>query len=144
MQYVKTSEAQYVPGADHTLCGSRSGANAIAVWMVLHNHGSDGWRTKIQSLIDRTTDVCFQLSELNIRYYRNPHINIIAINADDIPVEVAEKYFLVADSYEQKTSWWKIVVMPHITRGIIDLFINDLKKGVKGTNNLEKHNRPLS
>lgn len=128
MQYVRTSEAQYVPGTDHTLCGSRSGANAIAVWMILHNHGSDGWRTKMQGLVDRTTDVCCQLNDLGIRYFRNPHINIIAINAEDISDIIAAKYFLVADSYEQKPSWWKIVVMPHITRGTIDTFIGDLKK----------------
>jgi glutamate/tyrosine decarboxylase-like PLP-dependent enzyme len=134
MQYVKTSEAQYVPGTDHTLCGSRSGANAIAVWMILHNYGSEGWKAKIQSLVDRTTDVCCQLQDLGIRYYRNPHINIIAINAEDIPAAIAEKYFLVSDSYEQKPSWWKIVVMPHITRGIIDSFINDLKNGERETN----------
>ena len=127
IKYVKTSEAQYVPGADHTLCGSRSGANAVAVWMVLHNHGSEGWKTKIKSLVDRTTDVCCQLDELGIRYYRNSNINIIAIHASDIPADIAEKYFLVADSHEHEPKWWKIVIMPHITRGAIDSFIQDLK-----------------
>jgi tyrosine decarboxylase/aspartate 1-decarboxylase len=134
MQYVKTLEAQYVPGTDHTLCGSRSGANAIAVWMVLHNHGSDGWKTKIQNLIDRTTDLCCELDELGIAFYRNPHINIVAIHADDIPTYIAKKYFLVADSYEQKPQWWKIVVMPHITRGAIDSLINDLKTEIGSKN----------
>ncbi len=127
IQYVKTSEAQYVPGADHTLCGSRSGANAVAVWMVLHNHGSEGWKTKMKSLVDRTTDVCCLLDELGIRYFRNKNINIIAIHASDIPAAVAEKYFLVADSHENEPQWWKIVVMPHITMGAIDSFIQDLK-----------------
>jgi tyrosine decarboxylase/aspartate 1-decarboxylase len=127
MQYVKTSEAQYVPGTDHTLCGSRSGANAVAVWMVLHTYGSEGWKTKMQSLIDRTTDVCIKLDELGMRYFRNPHINIIAIRATDISKTVAENYFLVADSYENEPQWWKIVIMPHITRGTIDSFVNDLK-----------------
>lgn len=140
MKYVKTSEAQYVPGTDHTLCGSRSGANAIAVWMILHNHGSDGWKTKMQSLVDRTTDVCSLLSNLGIRYFRNPFINIITINAADIPALVAEKYFLVADSYEKEPQWWKIVMMPHITRGIIDSFINDLKSELKLQNKLATKN----
>lgn len=131
MHYVKTTEAQYVPGADHTLCGSRSGANAVAVWMVLHNHGSHGWKAKMQALVDRTTDVCSQLDEMSIGYYRNPYINIIAIKAEDIPAFIAEKYFLVADSYEREPLWWKIVMMPHITRGIIDLFMNDLRAEIR-------------
>lgn len=136
MQYVKTSEAQYVPGTDHTLCGSRSGANAVAVWMVLHNYGSEGWKTKMQSLVDRTTDVCCQLDDLGIRYFRNPYINIIAIHATDIPRSVAEKYFLVVDSHEHEPKWWKIVIMPHITRGAIDAFINDLKSEATPKTNL--------
>lgn len=131
IQHVKTAEAQYVPGADHTLCGSRSGANAVAVWMVLHNYGSQGWKIKMQSLIDRTTDVCCKLDGLGIGYYRNPFINIIAIKAGDIPAHIAEKYFLVADSYEYKPKWWKIVMMPHITHGTIDLFINDIQSEIK-------------
>lgn len=130
IQYVKTSEAQYVPGADHTLCGSRSGANAVAVWMVLYNHGSEGWKTKMKSLIDRTTDLCCQLDELGVHYYRNTHINIITIHASDISAAIAEKYFLVADSHEQEPKWWKIVVMPHITRGALDSFLQDLKSEI--------------
>jgi len=135
MQHVQTHEAQYVKGTDHTLCGSRSGANAIAVWMVLHNYGSEGWKTKIQSLIDRTTEICSQLDDFGILHFRNPHINIIAIDAAAIPSTIAEKYFLVADSYEHEPKWWKIVVMPHITRGTIDSFMNDLKSEIKLRNN---------
>ncbi len=131
MKYVKTSEAQYVPGTDHTLCGSRSGANAVAVWMVLHTHGSAGWAAKMQMLNDKTTDICCHLDQLGIHYYRNPFINIIAIHAEEIPEKVAKKYFLVADSYEHQPKWWKIVMMPHITRGAIDSFIFDLKAEIK-------------
>ena len=35
IEYAQTAEASYVQGTDFTLCGSRSGANAIAVWMIL-------------------------------------------------------------------------------------------------------------
>jgi tyrosine decarboxylase/aspartate 1-decarboxylase len=130
LKYVQTSEAQYVPGTDHTLCGSRSGANAVAVWMVLHTHGFAGWKAKMQILTDKTTEICNQLDRLGIRYFRNPFINIIAIYASDIPRQVAEKYFLVADSYEHDPRWWKIVMMPHITRGAIDAFVSDLKSAI--------------
>lgn len=127
MQYVRTNEAQYVPGTDHTLCGSRSGANAVAVWMVLHNYGSQGWNTKIRSLVDLTTDICVRLDKRGITYYRNPYMNIIAIRSSDISADVAEKFHLVADTYEGTPQWWKIVVMPHITRGAIDAFMQALE-----------------
>ena len=35
IENVLTKEAEYVEGMDLTLCGSRSGANAIAVYMIL-------------------------------------------------------------------------------------------------------------
>ena len=127
MEYVCTDEAQYIPGKDYTLCGSRSGANAISVWMILRTHGSDGWRVKMQMLNDRTTRLCNKLNELGIRYFRDPHINIIAIRSSHISVQLAEKYHLVADTYEHEASWYKIVVMPHVRQGILDQFINELK-----------------
>lgn len=131
IQHVCTNEAQYVLGKDHTLCGSRSGANAVAVWMILHNHGSEGWKIKMQLLLDRTTEVCHRLDELGVRYFRNNFLNIIAIKAEYISKAVAEKYNLVGDTYENETKWWKIVMMPHITRGTIDSFINELKSEMK-------------
>ena len=39
INYVYTETASYVKGLDATLVGSRSGANAIAVWMILKSHG---------------------------------------------------------------------------------------------------------
>ena len=43
MHFANTEEASYVEGQDFTLIGSRSGANAIAIWMILMNYGPHGW-----------------------------------------------------------------------------------------------------
>lgn len=40
IEYVLTEEAEYIEGMDLTVCGSRSGANAVAVWMILFTYGS--------------------------------------------------------------------------------------------------------
>jgi tyrosine decarboxylase / aspartate 1-decarboxylase len=52
LQYVSTTEADYVDGFDSTLIGSRSGANAIAIWMILMTYGPHGWEEKIMTLQD--------------------------------------------------------------------------------------------
>ncbi|MBW8050873.1 MAG: aspartate aminotransferase family protein [Cytophagales bacterium] len=127
MQYVCTEEARYIQGKDYTLCGSRSGANAISVWMILRTHGSDGWKVKISKLMDRTTHLCNQLSESGVRFFRSPFLNIIAIKAEDISVKLAKKYHLVADTFEGIPQWWKIVMMGHVKQGVLDSFISDLK-----------------
>jgi glutamate/tyrosine decarboxylase-like PLP-dependent enzyme len=128
MHYACTEEARYIPGKDYTLCGSRSGANAVAVWMILHTYGSEGWKAKMENLVSRTTDLCQQLDRLGIEYFRNPLINIIAIKSKYIDPSVAGKYMLVADDYERGAKWWKIVMMPHVKKGTLDRFINELQR----------------
>ncbi len=127
MNYVKTEEAQYIPGKDYTLCGSRSGANAISIWMILRIHGSDGWKAKMSMLNDHTSGICNKLKEMNIEFFRNHYLNIIAIKSKYISEKLANKYYLVADSYEHKPKWFKIVVMPHVKKGAIDQFLSELK-----------------
>ena len=127
MEYVCTNEAQYVPGKDYTLCGSRSGANAVAVWMILQIHGSEGWKLKMQLLNDKAERLCSKLDALNVFYFRNQHLNIIAIKSSFIPDALAKKYHLVSDSYEHTPKWYKIVIMPHVKQGTLDSFINELQ-----------------
>jgi glutamate/tyrosine decarboxylase-like PLP-dependent enzyme len=124
--HVCTNEAGYVKGKDFTLCGSRSGANAVCVWMILRIHGSSGWRVKMHQLIDRTTSICEKLNEWGILYYRHPDLNIVTIHSSCISAELAQRYHLVPDRHEDP-SWYKIVVMPHVRQGIIDDFLNELK-----------------
>jgi len=126
LKYVCTNEAGYVKGKDFTLCGSRSGANAVCVWMILRIHGSTGWRVKMQDLVDRANSICEKLDEWQIEHYRNPHLNIIAIKSRYVSRELAKEYHLVPDNHLEP-EWYKVVVMPHVRRGIIDDFLMQLK-----------------
>lgn len=113
MKYATTKEASYVEGEDSTLIGSRSGANAISIWMILSTYGPFGWAEKIFILQKRTNWMCEKLNELNVEHYRNPFSNIITIKADCIDKEVAAKFGLVPDNHHTP-SWFKIVVMDHV------------------------------
>lgn len=127
MEYVQTDEAKYVYGKDYTICGSRSGANAVTVWMTLMIHGSAGWKVKMEHLQDKTSRVCAKLDKMGVRYFRNPDVNIIAIRSEYISSALAEKYRLIPDNSEGGAKWWKIVVMQHVKQGFLDSFTNDLK-----------------
>lgn len=126
IEYTQTKEAAYVHGTDFTLCGSRSGANAISVWMILMTHGSEGWTYRMQQLLDRTDSICDALDEMEIEYYRHPNMNIVAIKAEYISYKLIEKYHLVADDFNNP-KWWKIVMMMHVDWPIIDNFLMELK-----------------
>ncbi len=126
MEYVLTEEAQYVTGMDLTLIGSRSGANAIAVWMILMTYGPYGWLEKMQTLIYRTDRLCTELDNRNISYFRDKDMNIVTIKSDQISSDLAHKYGLVPESHDGNNKWWKIVIMDHVDLNILMQFVNEI------------------
>ena len=126
IENVLTKEAEYVEGMDLTLCGSRSGANAVAVWMILFTYGPNGWFEKVSVLQMRTQFLCNQLDAMQIQYFREPFMNIVTIKAEYIPIKVAEKYGLVPQQHDENNQWYKIVLMDHVEVEHLTTFIEDL------------------
>jgi glutamate/tyrosine decarboxylase-like PLP-dependent enzyme len=123
---VISSSAKYVKGMDSTLCGSRSGANAIATWMILSSYGSSGGVRFCNNLISITNIFCKKLDSINVKYYRNMFMNVIAISSESINEELAREFFLVPDTHNSRPNWWKIVVMDHVEVEHLDLFFSKL------------------
>lgn len=126
MKYALTKEAQYVTGTDLTLSGSRSGANAVAVWLILTSYGPFGWLEKINKLLYRTQWCCKELDRLGVRYYNRPGMNIITILAADVPGELPQKFGLVPDAHDGPATWYKIVVMDHVALDYLQQFVQEL------------------
>ena len=124
MHYANTEEASYVEGQDFTLIGSRSGANAIAIWMILMTYGPHGWFEKTLLLSHRTTWLCEQLEERKIAYFRYPDANIVTMKASYLNPKLCKKYGLVPDNHQQP-DWFKIVVMDHVTVEKLEAFLAD-------------------
>nr|WP_294935511.1 pyridoxal-dependent decarboxylase [uncultured Flavobacterium sp.] len=127
IENVLTKEAEYVEGMDLTLCGSRSGANAVAVWMILFTYGAHTWFEKISVLQMRTEWFCRQLDQLGIRYFRNPFMNIVTIKAEGISEAVAQKFDLVPQKHDHTNQWYKIIVMDHVEIEHLSMFIETLR-----------------
>ncbi|MEN8123815.1 MAG: pyridoxal-dependent decarboxylase [Bacteroidota bacterium] len=128
IENVLTKEAEYVEGMDLTLCGSRSGANAVAFWMILFTYGPFGWYEKISVLQMRTDWFCKQLNELGVKYFREEKMNIVTIHAKYIPEEMAEKYHLVPQKHNEANKWYKVVIMDHVEIDNLLQLINALKE----------------
>ncbi len=127
MENVLTTEAQYVEGMDLTLCGSRSGANAVAVWVILTTYGPHKWFEKISILKMRTNWLCKRLDEMGIPYFREPEMNIVTIRSQAVPKELAKKFSLVPESHTSENEWYKIVLMEHVEVEHLKDFIQELK-----------------
>jgi len=126
IQYANTQEASYVEGEDFTLIGSRSGANAVAVWMVLCKHGPYGWFEKVLILQKRTEWLCKELDALKIKFYRNPASNILTIREAFVPASIAEKFGLIPDNHDVP-KWYKVVIMDHVSIEKLAELIADLE-----------------
>ncbi len=127
MNYATTQEASYVEGEDCTLIGSRSGANAISVWMILSKYGPYGWYEKIFILQKRTEWLCKELDALDIDYFRHPKSNIVTIKSKHLTPAIAHRYSLVPDSHHAP-KWYKVVVMEHVTIEKLMPLVEDLKR----------------
>lgn len=122
MKYAQTDSASYVIGADCTISGSRSGANAIAIWLIFAAYGRHEWFEKCTTLERRTTWLAKELDKRGIHYYRSPLSNIITMHANQIPADVILQFGLVPDDH-RNPSWLKIVVMEHVTIEKLEAFL---------------------
>lgn len=127
IENVLTQEAEYVEGMDLTLCGSRSGSNAVAVWMILFTYGPHGWYEKVSILQMRTKYLCKELEKLGVDFYRHPYMNIVTVDAQFISKELEKKYDLVPQKHNDDNKWYKIVLMDHVEVEHLTNFIDDLK-----------------
>ncbi len=128
IENVLTKEAQYVDGMDLTMVGSRSGANAIAVWMILFSYGYYGWFEKINTLLLRTEWFCKQLNKLDIEYFRDPFMNIVTLKSKYVLAELAQKYGLVPETHNGDNNWYKVIMMDHVEIDDLSKFVDELKE----------------
>ncbi len=125
MKYAQTDSASYVVGADCTISGSRSGANAIAIWLIFAAYGRHEWFEKCTTLERRTTWLAKELDKRGIQFYRSPLSNIITMHANQIPADLILQFGLVPDDH-RNPSWLKIVVMEHVTIEKLEAFLAKL------------------
>lgn len=130
IQHANTKEASYVEGEDFTLIGSRSGANAIATWMILSKNGPFGWQEKVFILQKRTNWMCKQLELLGIEYYRHQNSNIVTLKSEFVDKEIASKFGLVPDNH-QSPNWFKVVIMEHVTIEKLSMLLEQLEATIQ-------------
>ena len=126
IHHVYTASAAYVPGLDCTLSGSRSGTNAVAVWMILQSYGSEGGAAFCRELVTRAQGLCSALTALGVGFYRHRDMNVIALHARDVPEAIARRYLLVPDTHDGSATWLKIVIMEHVDAPLLERFVADL------------------
>ena len=80
----------------------------------------------------RTQWLCDKLDALNVKYFRNPFMNIVTIHSEFIVPSLVEKFDLVPQTHGIGNKWYKIVLMDHVEVEHLTKFIDELKASVNG------------
>lgn len=123
--------APYVPGNDHTLCGSRSGAMAISCWAAMKKMGKNGYAKEANRLLKLSNKIRERLEGCGMSVFKND-INILAVKTP-FPKNLVHTFIthmhenfpadLSNPSNPERISIWNIVVMKHTTEALINDFL---------------------
>lgn len=126
---------------DKTLINSRNAAAAVACWGVFNYLGKSGFSAKLHQLILVKEYLIKKLEKSNLaEIISDPGTNMLCVhflnrNGGCLP-EIIEKKYVLDGFYLfykcQKIMCYKIYIMPHVTQGALDHFVNDLKIAFKG------------
>ncbi len=113
-----------------TIVGTRSGASVIAVWAIMKFLGVLGYIDIVRKCMKVTNYFASRLKEIRgIKLVREPVMNIIGFTSDQYSIYKIDK--------ELRRKRWaigcfpdmlRVVVMPHIQKSHVDMFIHDLSK----------------
>ncbi|MBN1324531.1 MAG: tyrosine decarboxylase MfnA [Methanotrichaceae archaeon] len=110
-----------------SLTGTRSGASAAATYAVMMRLGRSGFVDIVNRCMDLTRHLVTQARKMGIEPVIEPVMNVVCLNVDDLPgvrSRLMARGWHVSVSREPQAL--RIIIMPHITRPNLDLFLEDL------------------
>ena len=123
-------ESPYLTIAKHaTLSGTRNSAAVASTYAVMKLLGRDGYKNVVKRCMDSTNYLVNRLNEIGLNTVIKPVMNVVGIEMKH-PYKIKK----MLDKIGWKLSLahcpkcLRIVVMPHVTKNVIDNFIPDLKK----------------
>ncbi len=115
----------------NTLVGTRSGAAVAAVWAVLRHLGRPGYVNLVRQAMQDTlwfTSAVAQVPGVE-PVLANPDLNVVGVRplkrrADAVSGALRQKGWALS----QWTDFFRVVVMPHVTRELLKSFLSDLQE----------------
>lgn len=116
-----------------SLAGTRCSAGAVSAWAAMKFLGREGYRNIVKDCMDTTEYMARRVREIGLDIAMEPIMNIVCINMkapEKVQFELGKLNWKVSLTREPKCL--RIVVMPHVTRKVVDEFMPDLEKVCKG------------
>lgn len=110
---------EYIGALDTTIAGSRSAIAPLMLWYRLHTLGHEGMRESVKNCLELAEYAVHRLNESGTQAWR--HKNSITVVFPKPPESIMRKWILAPNQ-----DICHLIVMPHVTRTIIDAFVDDL------------------
>lgn len=120
----------YISGKKQSgILATRSGGPVAAAYAVSKYLGMEGYKDVIKRCMDTTEYTIKRINELGLDLILKPTMNVLGVKLKN-PSKVVKKLTLLGWKVNnmERLSAIRIVLMPHVTKKIIDEFIPDLKK----------------
>ncbi len=111
-----------------SLLGTRSSAGVAALYFAMRALGREGYRKNVEKCMENTKYLVSELERIGLAVPIEPIMNICGILVDDpsrVRDELEKRNWKV--SLSRHPDCLRVVVMPHVTKPVIDAFVRDLK-----------------
>ncbi len=111
------------------IMGTRSGGPVAAAYAVIKYLGKEGYTNLVKQCMETTLYTEKRIRQVGLEVMTRPTMNVLGIRLSD-PTTVVEKLTRVGWKVNNldRISCIRLVIMPHVTKPIIDKFIPDLEK----------------
>ncbi|MBS3777670.1 MAG: tyrosine decarboxylase MfnA [Candidatus Thermoplasmatota archaeon] len=111
------------------ILGTRSGGSVAAGYAVTEYLQYNGYQQLIQTIMETTKYTIKKIEDIGLSLVTKPTLNVITVNVNQLDevVDTLETYGWKVNKIEHLSSF-RIVIMPQITKSIIDEFIPALEK----------------
>jgi tyrosine decarboxylase/aspartate 1-decarboxylase len=112
-----------------SLSGTRCSAGVASAYAAMKFLGMDGYKKIVEECMDTTKYIVGRIKEMGLEIAMEPIMNLVAIkmkSPEDVKKELEKLGW--KPSLTRAPKCLRIVVMPHVTREIVDKFLPDLDK----------------
>jgi tyrosine decarboxylase/aspartate 1-decarboxylase len=129
MKFIETAAPYLTQKKQHSVVGTRTGASAASAFAVFKHLGKEGYRKIVKECMDNTLYLYRGISEFGFSV-RKPTMNILVFKLGKVSYN-----FLTTKGWQLSTTREgevRVIVMPHVTKIILDEFLGDLKAAPRG------------
>lgn len=116
-----TNFVEYIDCTDCTISGSRSGVAPLFLDYIISVKQSEGFTKDAAACIENAEYLVHRLNDLDMDAWRNNNSIIVVLKKPQI--DIVKKWQLASEG-----DFSHVVVLPHVTKKLIEYFISDLRE----------------